>query len=189
LQKLKAFLQISHLIKKRVEANAPVDESGKPKGINPRTGEPYDHIKNSVVGRAYSKQRPDEPAAYTAIDYKKAPHAHFPEFGTVERVKKTGATTGHMPATPYFRPAVDQNRSKFFNEITKTYYGFFSITPETTDPIERGDLHIIHGTTTEVVKKVKEFIDLGVEHIMMKFIDFPSTVGLDLFLSEVYPNL
>jgi alkanesulfonate monooxygenase SsuD/methylene tetrahydromethanopterin reductase-like flavin-dependent oxidoreductase (luciferase family) len=76
-----------------------------------------------------------------------------------------------------------------FNEITKTYYGFFSITPETTDPIERGDLHIIQGTTTEVVKKVKEFIDLGVEHIMMKFIDFPSTVGLDLFLSEVYPNL
>lgn len=82
-----------------------------------------------------------------------------------------------------------QDIGRNYAEIKITYFGFFSITPETAEPIEREDLHYIQGTPTNVVKEMKEFIELGVEHIMMRFIDFPSTEGLDLFLSEVYPQL
>jgi alkanesulfonate monooxygenase SsuD/methylene tetrahydromethanopterin reductase-like flavin-dependent oxidoreductase (luciferase family) len=76
-----------------------------------------------------------------------------------------------------------------YDDIKKTYYGFFSIKPEKTEPVHRDDLYLIQGTPPEIVKELKEFLALGVEHIMIKFIDFPSTNGLDLFLNDVYPNL
>jgi alkanesulfonate monooxygenase SsuD/methylene tetrahydromethanopterin reductase-like flavin-dependent oxidoreductase (luciferase family) len=82
-----------------------------------------------------------------------------------------------------------QDVGRDYDEIKKTYYGLFSITEEISDPIQREDLHFIQGTPAEVTKELKEFLELGAEHIMMKFIDFPATEGLDLFLSEVYPNL
>jgi alkanesulfonate monooxygenase SsuD/methylene tetrahydromethanopterin reductase-like flavin-dependent oxidoreductase (luciferase family) len=82
-----------------------------------------------------------------------------------------------------------QDVGREYDDIKKSYYGFFSIKTEPVKPIERDDLYFIQGTPTEVVKELKRFIELGVEHIMIKFIDFPSTEGMELFLNEVYPNL
>ena len=37
-------------------------------------------------------------------------HAHLVEFGTAPRTTKSGASRGSMPARPFMRPAVDENR-------------------------------------------------------------------------------
>lgn len=34
------------------------------------------------------------------------------EFGTVERIKKDGSSTGYIKPRPFMRPALDENRSK-----------------------------------------------------------------------------
>jgi len=73
--------------------------------------------------------------------------------------------------------------------IKKTYYGFYSITPDGAKPEPRGGLHIIYGTPSQVTAEMRQFIDLGVSHFMMRFIDFPGMDGLELFLEEVLPNL
>lgn len=41
------------------------------------------------------------------------PHAHLNEFGTGPRFhKETGKAVGSMPATPFMRPALDENEAK-----------------------------------------------------------------------------
>ena len=41
-----------------------------------------------------------------------APHAHLIEFGTAQRKKASGSSTGFVSATPFMRPAWDGNKSK-----------------------------------------------------------------------------
>jgi alkanesulfonate monooxygenase SsuD/methylene tetrahydromethanopterin reductase-like flavin-dependent oxidoreductase (luciferase family) len=76
-----------------------------------------------------------------------------------------------------------------YGSIKKTYFGFVSITPDGAKPEPRGDLHIIYGTPDQVAAELQQFVDLGVEHFMLRFIDFPGTGGLELFLAEVMPKL
>lgn len=76
-----------------------------------------------------------------------------------------------------------------YDEIKKTYFGFVSIKEEEEEPLDRGGLYILQGTPDSVEEEFKEFINLGVEHFMIRFVDFPSTEGLDLFLERVMPRL
>ena len=76
-----------------------------------------------------------------------------------------------------------------FDQIKKTYYALVSISEGASEPTQRDDLHLIQGTPEQVSAELKEFINLGVEHIMIKFLDFPSTTGLELFKEKVCPNL
>jgi len=47
-----------------------------------------------------------------------AQHDHFIEFGTSERYQKTtGRYTGSMERKPFFRPAIDENKERVYNEI------------------------------------------------------------------------
>jgi HK97 gp10 family phage protein len=39
-------------------------------------------------------------------------HAHLVEKGTTTRVRRSGGSTGHMPASPFLRPALDENRRR-----------------------------------------------------------------------------
>jgi alkanesulfonate monooxygenase SsuD/methylene tetrahydromethanopterin reductase-like flavin-dependent oxidoreductase (luciferase family) len=73
--------------------------------------------------------------------------------------------------------------------IRKTYFGFVSVTPNGVKPEPRGDLHIVYGTPDQVFQELKEFREMGVTHFMLRFIDFPKTEGLELFLSQVMPRL
>lgn len=73
--------------------------------------------------------------------------------------------------------------------IKKTYFGFVSVTPNGAKPEPRGDLHIVYGTPDRVAEALQEFIELGVEHFMLRFIDFPNTGGVELFLSRVMPRI
>ncbi len=81
------------------------------------------------------------------------------------------------------------NAGRDYDAIKKTYFGFVSITRDGATPELRGDLHIIYGTPDDVAKELKEFVELGVEHFILRFIDFPSMEGLELFLARVLPQL
>ncbi len=76
-----------------------------------------------------------------------------------------------------------------YDSIVKTYFGFLSITPEGKKPERRGNLHIVFGNPGKVIDELGSFIELGVEHFIIRFIDFPDMGGLTLFLEEVMPRL
>ena len=43
------------------------------------------------------------------------------------------------------------------------------------------------GTPAEVAAQLRRFVDLGVEHFILRFADFPATAGVELFGREVIP--
>ena len=47
----------------------------------------------------------------------------------------------------------------------------------------------ILGTPNQVAEQLQPFIDLGVEHLIVRLIDFPKTRGMELFVNEVMPRL
>ncbi|MDZ4719580.1 MAG: LLM class flavin-dependent oxidoreductase, partial [Roseiflexaceae bacterium] len=47
----------------------------------------------------------------------------------------------------------------------------------------------IIGTPQQVAAQLQPFADLGVEHFIVRLMDFPNTAGLDLFVHEVMPRL
>jgi hypothetical protein len=70
-----------------------------------------------------------------------------------------------------------------------TYYGLVDLSDE---PVARGvpsHLHILRGGAQQVASELRALIDLGVRHIMINFIDFPATAGLERFTTEVLPAL
>jgi alkanesulfonate monooxygenase SsuD/methylene tetrahydromethanopterin reductase-like flavin-dependent oxidoreductase (luciferase family) len=52
----------------------------------------------------------------------------------------------------------------------------------------RGELYLLNGTPDDVTRQLEEFAALGVRHVQLSFMDFPSGEGLDLFLSDVLPR-
>jgi alkanesulfonate monooxygenase SsuD/methylene tetrahydromethanopterin reductase-like flavin-dependent oxidoreductase (luciferase family) len=53
--------------------------------------------------------------------------------------------------------------------------------PYTTDPIV--------GTPAHVAEQLQAFVDLGVEYLIVRLVDFPQTAGIELFVQEVMPRL
>ena len=47
----------------------------------------------------------------------------------------------------------------------------------------------IIGTPVQVAPQLQVFIDLGVEYLIVRVLDFPATAGIDLFVQEVMPRL
>ena len=76
------------------------------------------------------------------------------------------------------------------DSITRTLYGYVFITPDGRKPAPRsGDKYIIYGNPERVGEQVSAFIEAGVEHFMLRFLDFPSIEGITLFQEEVLPRL
>jgi alkanesulfonate monooxygenase SsuD/methylene tetrahydromethanopterin reductase-like flavin-dependent oxidoreductase (luciferase family) len=48
---------------------------------------------------------------------------------------------------------------------------------------------VIIGTPRQVAEQLNPFVDLGVERLIIRIIDFPALTGLDLFVQEVIPLL
>lgn len=61
-------------------------------------------LKRGIVAKKFKGRTKSGPAAFVAIDYSVAPHAHLVEFG---------ARGGKMPMQPFFRPAVDAHKEVF----------------------------------------------------------------------------
>jgi alkanesulfonate monooxygenase SsuD/methylene tetrahydromethanopterin reductase-like flavin-dependent oxidoreductase (luciferase family) len=72
--------------------------------------------------------------------------------------------------------------------IRKTYFGFYSITNDSSKIIQREGLHVIAGTPDQVASEIQQFVDLGVDYFILRFLDFPQMDGLNLFLNEVLPR-
>jgi alkanesulfonate monooxygenase SsuD/methylene tetrahydromethanopterin reductase-like flavin-dependent oxidoreductase (luciferase family) len=73
--------------------------------------------------------------------------------------------------------------------IEHTYYGFLDLS-DAQDTSKHPDVrHVLYGTTRQVADELQAFISLGVRHIMLRFLDFPSTTGLERFTREVLPLL
>ncbi len=74
--------------------------------------------------------------------------------------------------------------------IKRTLYAYVFITPEGRKPAPRsGDKYIIYGTPEQVGHQISAFVSAGVEHFMLRFLDFPSPEGVQLFQEGVIPNL
>ena len=84
--------------------------------VNIKTG----NLWRSIAAKRFAKKMPNAPAVFVAIDRKMAEgrgqHAHLVEYGTAPRTTKTGVSRGAMPAKPFMRPAIDENR---WNVIAK----------------------------------------------------------------------
>ncbi len=51
------------------------------------------------------------------------------------------------------------------------------------------DNHPIVGTPDRVAEQLGAFVDLGVEYLIVRLLDFPDTTGIELFAREVMPRL
>jgi alkanesulfonate monooxygenase SsuD/methylene tetrahydromethanopterin reductase-like flavin-dependent oxidoreductase (luciferase family) len=49
-------------------------------------------------------------------------------------------------------------------------------------------MHVIAGDADAVTRELEQFVQLGARHIMLRFRDFPSTEGIELFLRKVLPR-
>lgn len=49
--------------------------------------------------------------------------------------------------------------------------------------------HPIVGTPEQVAAQLKQFVDLGVDYLIVRLLDFPRSEGIDLFVNEVMPRL
>ena len=88
----KALRGAANPIRDDAKANVPVAE-GK--------------LKRSLRTRVQVSSRTQ--AAFVEARWPMGAHAHLVEFGTVERVRKSGGSTGAMPAQPFLRPAFDRH--------------------------------------------------------------------------------
>jgi alkanesulfonate monooxygenase SsuD/methylene tetrahydromethanopterin reductase-like flavin-dependent oxidoreductase (luciferase family) len=70
-----------------------------------------------------------------------------------------------------------------------TYYAQLSVAKDRSKIQRHERLYTVAGTPEEVAAELQQFIDLGVQHIMVRPADFPSTEGIELFQSEVIPRL
>ncbi len=60
----------------------------------------------------------NQPAAViAAVDRKKAPHAHLVEFG--HALVRNGRVIGHVPAYPFWRPAVDAKAGEAMSQVER----------------------------------------------------------------------
>jgi alkanesulfonate monooxygenase SsuD/methylene tetrahydromethanopterin reductase-like flavin-dependent oxidoreductase (luciferase family) len=53
---------------------------------------------------------------------------------------------------------------------------------------ERGPVHIMAGDPDQVTEQIEAFVQVGVRHMQLNFLDFPSTASLEIFLEEVLPR-
>jgi alkanesulfonate monooxygenase SsuD/methylene tetrahydromethanopterin reductase-like flavin-dependent oxidoreductase (luciferase family) len=74
-----------------------------------------------------------------------------------------------------------------------SYYGHVSVATdpaklERVDPV-RPNMYRIAGTPEEVAATINRYIDFGVQHVMLKFSDYPDLGQYELFMDEVVPRL
>ena len=48
---------------------------------------------------------------------------------------------------------------------------------------------MVAGDVEEVTRELLEFLDAGVDHFQIRFMDYPSEGGMERFVQEVMPRL
>ncbi len=82
-----------------------------------------------------------------------------------------------------------------FEDITITWAGdLIAIAPTEAEARQQAEAspynspHAIVGTPEQVAEKLRVYADLGVQHTMLRFADFPDTAGIELFCKTVIPQ-
>lgn len=79
-----------------------------------------------------------------------------------------------------------------YDEIVKTWGGVIAIAETEAEAQQQADATPfgagIVGTPDSVAAALRPYADLGVEHFIIRFSDFPSTAGIELFAQEVIPQ-
>ena len=74
------------------------------------------------------------------------------------------------------------------DEIKKSLWAYVHLSPTGEKPVGiAGDRYIISGTPRQVRDTFRAYLNLGVEHFMLRFQDFPRLDGLQRFCDEVLP--
>jgi alkanesulfonate monooxygenase SsuD/methylene tetrahydromethanopterin reductase-like flavin-dependent oxidoreductase (luciferase family) len=81
--------------------------------------------------------------------------------------------------------AVDRNDA----EITRSISTWISVEDDSAHAVRWDNLHIVAGSPDEVARELSAYRDAGVQHFQMRFVDYPSSAGLERFLSKVLPKL
>ncbi len=82
-----------------------------------------------------------------------------------------------------------------YDEIVKSWSAEAIAIAETEEEAQRiaaaspYDNHPLIGTPEQIAEQLQAFVDLGVTYIIIRVIDFPSTMGIELFVQEVMPRL
>lgn len=83
-----------------------------------------------------------------------------------------------------------------YNEIVKSYASEVVAVAETESEARRlaeaapfSDVYPIVGNPEQVAALLRPIVDLGVEHLILRFVDFPSVAGAELFADVVAPLL
>lgn len=88
----------ARIIRDEAKALAPKGDTGR--------------LKRSIKAKRGKRRGKLFSVAFCAVDFKIAPHAPFVEYGTGPRKLKSGKSVGQMPATPFFRPAIDTKKGE-----------------------------------------------------------------------------
>jgi alkanesulfonate monooxygenase SsuD/methylene tetrahydromethanopterin reductase-like flavin-dependent oxidoreductase (luciferase family) len=74
-------------------------------------------------------------------------------------------------------------------EIVHSQVVWISIEDDSSALSPWGDLHIVGGDSDQVTRELMEFIRGGVQHFQIRFMDYPSTAGMERFVENVMPRL
>jgi len=74
-------------------------------------------LQRGIIAKKFDPGIPQKPGAFTGIDYNIAPHAHLVEYGHVASGWYQGGE--HVPAYPFFRPAIDTNKVRVMMMIKR----------------------------------------------------------------------
>lgn len=72
-----------------------------------------------AIYAAYGKET--SPNVIIGVNYRKAPQAHWMEFGTEDRHTKAGANRGSVSPRPYMRPALFAKRAEAVSVMAEGY--------------------------------------------------------------------
>ncbi len=111
----KVWMRGAVIIRDEAIRLAPIIQS-EPKSLKPwqRPGA----LKQAIFA-AYGKET--APNVIVGVNYRKAPQAHWMEFGTAERTTKSGANRGHVTPQPYMRPALATKRAEAIAAMGQGY--------------------------------------------------------------------
>lgn len=74
-------------------------------------------------------------------------------------------------------------------EITRSISTWISIAEDSSKAARWDNLHITAGDPDEVTAQLETYREAGVQHFQLRFIDYPNSAGLELFLSKVLPRM
>jgi alkanesulfonate monooxygenase SsuD/methylene tetrahydromethanopterin reductase-like flavin-dependent oxidoreductase (luciferase family) len=77
-----------------------------------------------------------------------------------------------------------------YDEIKKSMWTYVRLSDrDHPDAVDAHGRHIIAGTPKKVMEEINRFSALGIDHMMIRFVDFPKTHMAEVFISEVIPGI